>query len=345
MKRLLYIGRDDIRIENHPVERASAVFNPALLITGDSVIVYARIVYGYYMYVSSIARFSVPLNVVLSGRSGYEEWMRSGHGRRGIEAEITVYPDNKYDMVGTEDPRIYQYNGRIVMTYCGRSISYYNYREGGLQASYPVTAYMIDDEGRAWRKKYVHRLSPGTGPRIREDRDAFLLEHNGQTYLFHRPTTIHGENLLLISRVLDGGGVSGELSMLDAFDPVLVLEPAPFEEKIGWATPPVRIGGDRFIAFIHGVDRELTGYHLFAAEISIHNGEIALDAVTPGYIMSPKTMAELYGERSYTVFPTGSWGIDDGDYLIGYGAGDLVVGLGTLNINEVAGELDKGRVY
>ncbi|MMZ66600.1 hypothetical protein D1872_291100 [compost metagenome] len=61
--------------------------------------------------------------------------------------------------------------------------------------------------------------------------------------------------------------------------------------------------------------------------------------------MAPKEDYEKFGDRPQTIFPCGLWPINREEYLISYGAGDYFSGIGLININELLGELDKGRIY
>ena len=336
VSRKLFLGRDNLVVVNHPVRRVSAVFNPGVLVDNDVVHLYPRIVYGYYMYVSAVGYLSLSLDYVLEDNL-YTDKL--------FEAEIVVYPDEWFDMVGVEDPRIYFLGDELYMTYCGRSIDYYEKRRKGMQGSYPVTA-INTGKPNAWVKKTIYAFPEGYGLDVFDDRDAFLLKSGNNTYLFHRPTLTSGDRYLLISRV---GEPSIErestASLTHIYEPVEVLEPAPFEEKIGWATPPVSLGRDQYLVFLHGVDALRTGYHLFALQLSIKSSEISIEAVTPKYIMTLTLFPEKYGERSFTIFPTGLSRINRNEYLIAYGAADLVLGLGIINLDDVLRILDEGRIF
>ncbi len=356
VERRLFIGRDNVRITNHPAKRVSAVFNPSVMVRDDRLIIFARILYGYYMYVSSIARLEIDLEELFSNNLFIDKI---------IDSQIIIYPDNKYDMVGVEDPRLYVIDDYKLITYCGRSTRYYELNifsallslmgkstgyygySGVIQATYPMTTVMIDEAGYRWRKIHVYSFNDDLRGFVKDDRDSFLAKINNTYYLFHRPTMIDEHKYLLISRVTGEIGDLGSsgFRVVGLADPVEVLPPARFEEKIGWAMPPIRLSSNKLLVFMHGVDRELTAYWLFAAELEFGSDGVAISAVTPEYIMGPREFPEIYGERSYTIFPCGLWRLNRDEYVISYGAGDFVVGLGLLRLSDVLNILDRGRIY
>ncbi|MNN90454.1 hypothetical protein D3C81_2084040 [compost metagenome] len=75
------------------------------------------------------------------------------------------------------------------------------------------------------------------------------------------------------------------------------------------------------------------------------NEGIIVKAVTPTYIMEPKLLYEIFGDRPYTIFSCGLWRLSRDKILISYGAGDYMIGLGEIDLNELLGILDKGRIY
>ena len=118
----------------------------------------------------------------------------------------------------------------------------------------------------------------------------------------------------------------------------MVAREADFEEKVGWGTPPIRINHE-YLLLLHGLERQGKSYNIFAALID-EDGEMV--AVTPYYIMAPREVYEVYGDRPYTVFPCGSQVYRD-RLLITYGAGDTFVGIGEVDLEELLEVLDFNR--
>ncbi len=338
VRRLAVISSNRVFINNYPISNPAAVFNPAIVVEGDYARIYARIIVGYFLYVSAIVEINVPLEDIYSGNANINYY----------SAEPVIYPSIRYDIWGTEDPRAYSIDGRLLLTYTGRTVNYYN-PAIRIERTIPVTAerYRSNRWANGWRKIHVYKLPHDLSRHVVSDKDAFLVKHNGSYYLFHRPHMDDEVYYLVISRVDGEELFRNDLEKpmeITVKDTVEILRPAGFEEKIGWAMPPIRIGGDRLIAFIHAVDREIKAYRLFAVEIELKRDEVIVTAVTPTYIMEPRDPYEIFGDRPYTIFPCGLWRVDN-SYLVSYGAADYVVGIGELDIEALHGFLDKGRIY
>ncbi|RLF40478.1 MAG: glycosidase, partial [Thermoplasmata archaeon] len=56
--------------------------------------------------------------------------------------------------------------------------------------------------------------------------------------------------------------------------------------------------------------------------------------VTPYYIMEPKEIYEIFGDRPHTIFPCGAQKLDD-KILLSYGAGDSVLAFGEVDVEEL----------
>ncbi|MEM0325941.1 MAG: glycosidase [Desulfurococcaceae archaeon] len=330
VKRLGAISPDKVFLNNHPIANPIAVFNPTFVLKDDIAEVYARIIVGYYLYVSAIVRMEIPLNDILSGTISINYY----------SAELAIYPSTRYDIWGCEDPRVTTVNNRTYMTYAGRSVNYF-VRPPSPESVLPITALL--ENRRAWSKAYVHVLKNSDRRYVVHDKDAFLLELDNRTLLFHRPLLVDGSYHLVISEVkgLDQK-CENKLCELSSENTVEIMPPARFEEKIGWATP-VLVKPTSAVLLVHGVDREMHAYRVFAVEIEYEHENFVVKAVTPFYIMEPKTPYEVYGDRPFTVFPCGAQIVDD-KVIVAYGAADYLVGFGSIDLAELMSALEKGRV-
>ncbi|ABM81265.1 glycosidase [Hyperthermus butylicus] len=328
VRRLGVIPPERITITNYPVARPLAVFNAALSVEEDNARIYARIIMGYYLYISAIAEINIPLEDINDGSVGW----------RNYAAAIVVYPSTRYDVWGTEDPRVFRLDEKLYMVYTGRTVNYF--RQGAeRERTLPVAAVM---EENGWTKKAVFVLPPGLRRHLISDKNAFLVRVGGDLLLFHRPHMDDNRFYLAVSKVEElPHTCSSGICEIEVRDTVWVLPQAPFETKIGWATPPVDVAGDTVIALAHGVDREIGVYRVFAVKLRYSRKRgITVESVTPTYIMEPREIYEVYGDRPYTIFPCGAWRVDRDTVLLTYGAGDYVVGIGSLNINELIDMLE-----
>ena len=297
-------------------------------------VVYARVILGYYMYVSAIALVTIPLDEVLGGDVNLNHYA----------AQPILYPTLRHDMWGTEDPRVYEVDGELLMTYTGRSVNYFNpviRRERTL----PITAIRVRSH-RVWDKRIVHVLPRGLREHVISDKDAFIARLGTKLFLFHRPHMDDENHYLTISELPENVLAERSLREIEPAGTWWIAPHASYEYKIGWNIPVAKPRENELIALLHGVDRELQIYRVFAMHISYSSSEgIVVRAVTPTYIMEPTQIYEIIGDRPYVVFPCGAWLIDKSTILISYGAADQVIGFGLIDLNELLSELDRGRIY
>jgi len=331
------VSPNRILIHDYPLSHPLASFNASAIYDqkDEALEIYARIILGYYLYVSSILRMKIPLDDLFNRYVDVNSYV----------GEVVIYPSTRYDLWGAEDPRAYKLGGKLYMTYTGRSINYYSaIREN---RTVPITA-VYNEALKTWVKKFVFVLSESYFGKMVSNKDAFLHQtQSGEIYLLHRPHLITDTFHLMISRVderllLDHSAELKEITIDNGFE---VMRPAPFETKIGWAAPIPNTRKNRIITLIHGIDRESVAYKVFAAEFSLSRSGMAVEAVTPRYIMEPRKPYEILGDRPLTIFPCGAAKVGRDEIVITYGAADSMIGFGILSLNNLLAELDKGRIY
>ncbi len=332
-RRLLAIPAHRVRLTNHPVEKPVAAFNPALLSIGDELVVYPRVVLGYYKYVSSIAELRMSLAEALEGRL-----------REAYEARIVVAPSNQYDLWGAEDPRVTRCRGGYCMVYTGRTLNYFD-PKARHEKTLPVMAFSPDLA--EWSKQAVFVPSPSIREWLISDKDAYLFDSGGETLLFHRPH-VSGEGFHTLISTVDektlGKAGSGENPVeVEVGEPLLAVEKERFEDKIGWSTPPVEVEPNRYLVLLHAVGRRLKVYRAFALLLRIKGSSIEAEAVSPTYVMEPREIHETYGDRPYVVFPCGATLVDD-QLLVSYGGADSVAALASFELSSLIHHVDKGRL-
>ncbi len=322
VKRLGVITPERVYIRNYPLKTPRAIFNPAAIIEKDVLIVFARIIVGYYKYISGIARIEVPIDDILTSSVNDMLYL----------ADLVIYPDTRCDMWGSEDPRISKVEDFYVITYTGRTVNYFR-SHPITQRTLPVIA--ISRDLKNWRK--VAFVSPREGykDKLISDKDAFLFANsNGELYIFHRPHTIDGRFHMSITKINLDLGAEGcrETKIWDIND---VMKPRPFEEKLGWGTPPVEIDSNKYIALVHGVSKEDSFYRVFPILIISKNGELNVKELTSYYVFEPRETYEIFGDRTGTVFPCGLTRIGHNELLVTYGASDTFIGFGLIDLAEL----------
>jgi len=257
VRRVGVLSPKRVYINNYPVGNPIAIFNPSVRVEGKEIILYARVIIGYYKYVSAIAEV----------RLFYEDIETGDVNINYYAGKIVVYPSTRYDVWGTEDPRVYIIDNEVYMTYTGRTSFYFTgpRRERTL----PVTAVLKDG---AWRKILVAIMPDSIRPQVVTDKNAFFTRLGDDLLFFHRIHMSTEEFYLAVSKVdreefmkAYGRGLEeGKPQEVTLSDTTVVMDPAPFEKKLGWATPPLIVGSRKLIAFIHSVDREVEAYRLTA---------------------------------------------------------------------------------
>jgi predicted GH43/DUF377 family glycosyl hydrolase len=322
VKRRGVITANRVHLKKYPVNNPVTIFNPSMIVEGNEITIYGRIILGYFTYASAVAELLVPMRDIYSNLSAY------------YTAEITVFPDNKFDLWGVEDPRVYEIDRKRLMTYCGRTVNYFD-PSVRIERTLPVTAILEE----RWRKLCVFRMPTELRGFVISDKDAFLVKMKGKLKLFHRLHMRDEKFYLVISSVPEDVLNSEGFKEVSVQDTALAFEPAEFEEKLGWSAPPVRIDKE-YLLLLHSVDIETKCYRVFAI---LMNDDAEVTAITPHYIMEPKESYEIYGDRPFTVFPCGAQLIDD-ELIISYGAADSAIGIGEIDITELMSVLDSNRV-
>ncbi len=306
-RRLGFIKPDHVIVPEAPREGPVAVFNPAMEVAMGRVMLYPRIVTGYYRYVSAIGRVEFDLASVLDG-------LRLE--RRSLRIQLEITPGSWADFWGAEDPRLTKVGGTRVLTYAGRTAAFFT---GEGPRVVPVVAV---EGGDGWE-----RVGYVLTSRAEFDKDAFIVEWEGSLYLFHRPS-IGGRPVLAVTPIKE---IPRGILRVDRVEPV--MEPEKWESKLGWAAPPIPAGGG-LLALVHAMDRDPGVYRVFAVILKRDGGGLRVAEYTKTYIMEPREPLERFGDRPYVVFPTGAAPVD-GALLVAYGAADTATGLALVPGDEV----------
>lgn len=353
VERLGFIPPNRIEVENYEV-KPIAVFNPGAYLEKEVLKIYARTIFGYYKYVSSITLIEIPV----------EEVLDRSFARKRLRAKLVVYPSDSYDMWGTEDPRVSRIGEEIAMVYAARTLAYF---EPSTHKNKVLPLVALSKDGVSWEKRALFKLSPTLCDAVHTDKDAFLADlGEAGTWLFHRPhlaPRVFGscsqffkaiENLesfrllasayslercegifvLLASRV----EIPSSFRTVEVSESRIMMWVPRFEWKTGWGTPLFEIEPGKWLTILHGVDRERFVYRAFAAVVELEDGEPVITRITPHYIMEPRDVREIYGDRPFVVFPTGG-AIVDNKLLVVYGAADSFIGIGAIDLDQLLAEL------
>lgn len=325
VKRLGVVTAEQIRLKKHPIKKPVTIFNPAILKEGENIRVFGRIVLGYFTYTSAVVEFTIPIN----------DFTNQGLTKRDYTAEITVYPNNDYDWWGVEDPRVYRIDDKKLMTYCGRTINYFE-GKNHTEKTVPITA--IYENGQ-WRKLFAFRMPERLRDIVISNKNAFVVKAKNGLNFFYR---IHMKDNVFYMMISD---LQEDIFSFDNFTEIssenvkCVIKPTKYEDKLGWGPAPIKVGNE-YLFFIHAVKKTTKSY-VMGALLMDENLDIV--SMTPYYIMEPKELYEIFGDRSYTIFPCGAELIDD-KIMISYGAADSCIGFGEIDLSEIMSMLDSHRL-
>jgi predicted GH43/DUF377 family glycosyl hydrolase len=209
---------------------------------------------------------------------------------------------------GCEDPRLTYLEGRCVMTYT----AYGDIYQIGITSISPES---ILEKSWEWGERHY------PFPNVRNKNAVIFPGRVGGRYaMFHR---------------LDPDiYISYSEDLRDWDDPRLVMSPRPDSwdsVKIGAAGPPIELGSGWLLIY-HGVDWDRT-YRLGAAIFDKDDPERVVFR-TERPILEPDEDYERFGYVPNVVFSCGSVLVGN-RLLISYGGADTVIGVATLDLNEI----------
>ncbi len=309
-KRIAYISPHDVEID-HVLRKPVSIFNPGATIMGNDVLIFPRIIPGYFWYASAIGFFRIRLDDLLNGVI-----------ERPLRVSIAIYPSKPWDIGGCEDARAHLVNeNEIYVLYTGivpgpRKFHVYGGRSTQCFASLDTSLNL--------RRSGFLTINFGESQYLPSDwRDSAFVKRFGKEWSFLTRITVHS------SQVCWKCMLNLEDLTIDAntLEPNLVNE--DWEVKVGWSTNVVELGKGEYIVGWHGVQnvdkRYLNG-------LAIVDEEGNLKALT-NYLLGPTEPAEYYGDRPGVIF---------GDGLIRYR--DLLIWIGGVAdqlIGIYVAELDK----
>ncbi len=304
-------------VELEPGLRPYAVFNPAAILEGRRLTIIPRVVVGYYWYVSVIAVLE-PLDI--------EELLsREGAVLEGtLRARTLIEPSEWFESGrGAEDPRVHRLDGgRALVLYTGVAATDPDEQR---RVSYQAAA-LVDTRG--WRCLSRDVLSAVVGgaryPLPGWKNGAAIAVEGGRVRMLVRPM-VGGVGALWYAEA----SLSPFNVELETLRPVMA--PAEWEWRLGWSTNPVRLESGAYLVAWHGVSRHDQGYrHGFA----VVDGEGRLLAVTPYYLLAPRTLYERAGDRPLVVYGCALLRYSDLVVWVG-GAADTYVGVYSAELSSV----------
>jgi len=309
-----YLGPEDFKITNYIRTRPWSAFNPGALKRGNELLIFPRLVFEFYAYVSSAGVCSINIEDLLNGNI-----------KKPLDTKIILWPKEPWEQLGCEDPRIFEKNGKTYILYCGRG--YYRIASGKIIKN-DALGLAIMDEGWSISKRGFFCVKKGDETHVPSNRDTAFLE-------------VHGKEATMVTRpVIRGIKVCWratanieELYMLEEdLEPVFV--PEDWESHIGWSTNTVKLSSNEYLVGWHGVSKFDFTYR---NGLAIVNEDGELLAIS-NYMLSPIGIYEEYGDRPFTLFGNGL--IKHKEFLIWIGGiGDCCIGIFIAKLDEALEKL------
>lgn len=298
----------NLAVTNFKPKPPVAVFNPGAVIDGNDLVVFPRIIFGYYKYVSSIGVFRIPVEDVLAGEIPER-----------IETKIIVWPTSLWEFLGCEDARAFKKDDRFLLLYTGKG--YYETTDGSLERRDVLAYAELTRDYTNVKKDYFKIMAGGNIYHPKANKDStFLQLDSKKTVLMMRPE-INGI-LLGWKSIADTENLTIDVNTLE---PVLVYE--DWEFKVGWSTNAVKISSNEYLIGWHGVHRHDYSYRNGLALVDDQGNLLGIT----DYILAPRGLVEEYGDRSLVIFGDGLllykdqiiWIGGVSDYSIGFFATPL----------------------
>ncbi|MCD6369613.1 MAG: hypothetical protein J7L38_07455 [Thermoproteales archaeon] len=306
-KRVAYLGPEDFKVAGYKRTKPVAVFNPGALLHNDRLLLFPRMIFDYYKYVSSIGFVEIKIDDLLDNSL-----------ETPIEARILVWPRRLWEFLGSEDPRAFYNKGSYYLLYTGKGF----YLDDRNYYRRDVLAFVEYDSSWKLLRKGYFTISEGNEtfiPQSNKD-SAFIKIEGDKAVLLTRPE-IRGKHVCwrCVARLSDLTIDS------ETLEPILVYE--EWELKVGWSTNTVKLSSNEYLVGWHGVI--LTDY-AYRDGFAIVSEEGELLAVS-NYLLSPQGLTEEYGDRSLVIFGDGLvkykelliWVGGVSDYAIGFFVAEL----------------------
>jgi len=309
-ERRIYIAPKDIVIDNYQRPKPVVIFNPGAMIKEDKVLIFPRLIFDYYKYVSSIGLFEANLR----------DLMRSSLSIP-VHTSIILWPKEIWEFLGCEDPRIFVAGDKIYMLYTGKG---YCYKNGQLTRRDVLGFIELTPSISIARKGFFRIVNEAEEfiPRTNKD-SAFIKARNREVTLLTRPEI--KERHICWKAVAD----LDDLSIFEkTLEPVFPNE--EWEVKVGWSTNVISLSKDEYLVGWHAVLRSNLAY---MNGLAIVNSQGTLLAIS-NYVLGPRGLQEEYGDRPLVIFGDGLLKYNEKILWIG-GVSDYCIGVFITDLDTI----------
>ena len=274
-----------------------AVFNPGATIYDSKLILFPRLIFDYYHYVSSIGYVEIPLG-------NFPNDIKTP-----LDTKIIRYPTSIFDIWGNEDSRVYK--NWLLWVQLGKNKET-NFAGGTID----FKKQNIINEIKFSFKRNHHLLE-----NEEIGRDFAILNYS---HMLCRPE----RNIKYCG--ITTWDINKQCGYLNWNDLRFLLKAEDWEEKVGWSTNSLEIANDLNIVGWHAINRKDYRYYNGLAIID-NDGELC---GISDYVLYPGGIEQTYGDRTGVVFGCGLLVIDKSLYWIG-GISDYAIGIFRCPFNTI----------
>lgn len=309
------LSPEDLLVTNYLRSRPLAAFNPGALKRGREILIFPRLIFDYYKYISSVGVAAVDVEKLVDGEV-----------KKPLKVKIILWPEELWEFLGCEDPRVSPANNEnINMLYTGKG----HYYEGERIARRDVLGFVkLSSSLEVKRKGYFTIASDGDRFVPISNKDSAFIKIDGDRATMLTRPEVHGIRLCWRAEADLGNLIIYE----ETLKPVLPLE--KWEAKVGWSTNVVKLSTNEYLVGWHGLLKEDLSYRNGLAVVD-NSGELL---AVSNYLLSPRGLHENYGDRPLVIFGDGLVG--HGDYLIWIGGvSDYSVGIFVTELDNALEKL------
>lgn len=300
--RRYYLSAEDLLVTNYLRSRIHAVFNPGAIKRGREILIFPRLIFDYWKYVSSIGVAAIDIEKLIDGEI-----------EKPLKVKIILWPKELWEFLGCEDPRVSLVDGNICMLYTGKG---YYYEDGRIARRDVLGFVKLSSSWEVKRKGYFVIASEKDRFVPVSNKDSAFVETKG-----NRATMLTRPEVQGIRLCWRAEADLGDLAIYEkTLKPVLPLE--EWEAKVGWSTNVVKLSTNEYLVGWHGVLKEDLSYRNGLAVVDDSGELLAIS----NYLLSPRGLQEDYGDRPLVIFGDGL--LRHRDYLIWIGGvSDYSVGI------------------
>lgn len=312
--RIAYFGPEDFKIIGYKRTKPAAIFNPGAILEGKNLTILPRLIFDYYQYVSSIGLVKLDIEEILEKQVRFP-----------IETHIIAWPQQIWEFLGCEDPRVYKDGDSYYVLYTGKG---YLIKDKEYVRTDVLGFAQYNSSWKIEKKGYFSIAGKDGSIIPKSNKDSTFIRRNGKEYIILTRPEIMGKRICWTGKAdlaelkIDG----------DTLEPVLVYE--KWEFKVGWSTNVVKLSSNEYIVGWHGVLIDDNSYRNGLALIDDEGNLLAIS----NYLLSPKGIVEEYGDRPLVIFGDGL--IRYKEYLLWIGGiSDYAIAIFGAEIDKVLEKL------